>query len=83
MTLQEPPTEKTSRKKWKVNVLRDRCKGCGFCIEFCPQNTLRFSDEHNSRGNRHPVLNEEGSRCVGCLRCEMGCPDIAIYITED
>ena len=23
-----------------VHILEDRCKGCGFCIEFCPQHIL-------------------------------------------
>ncbi|MCD6481219.1 MAG: 4Fe-4S binding protein, partial [Thermoplasmata archaeon] len=28
----------------KVYIIKDRCKGCGFCIEFCPQGVLQESE---------------------------------------
>lgn len=83
MTMKDAQTNQKSDSKWKINIIRDRCKGCGFCIEFCPQNTLRGSDDVNSRGYTYPVLNESGSHCVGCMICEKGCPDLAIFVTKN
>ncbi len=82
MAIQESLSEKKPDSKWKINVIRDRCKGCGFCIEFCPLQTLKPSDEYNIRGVHYPVLNDDGDSCVGCQICEMQCPDLAIFITK-
>jgi len=82
MTIQESQTEEQPDTKLKINVIRDRCKGCEFCIEFCPQQTLKPSDDYNIRGFHYPVLNADGSSCIGCRICEKGCPDFAIFITK-
>ena len=39
-----------------VHIIDDRCKGCGFCIEFCPQDVLALSNETNARGYYPPVI---------------------------
>ncbi|HEX9763751.1 MAG TPA: 4Fe-4S dicluster domain-containing protein [Candidatus Acidoferrales bacterium] len=61
-----------------VYVTAARCKGCGFCIAFCPPKVLEFSDELN-RGGYHPphLANPDG--CTGCDLCGLYCPDFAIY----
>ena len=33
-----------------VHILDDRCKGCGYCIEFCPKKILEFSTRFNQKG---------------------------------
>ena len=61
-----------------VKIDRDRCKGCGFCIEFCPPKVLAFSDEFNTHGYHPPILiNEAG--CTACDLCGLYCPDFAIF----
>ena len=30
--------------------VKARCKGCGFCVEFCPRKVLFLSEEMNSLG---------------------------------
>lgn len=65
----------------KVIILEERCKGCGFCIQYCPRGVLRFSKAFNSRGY-HPPEVVEGSQCVNCHFCEVLCPEFAIYSVE-
>jgi 2-oxoglutarate ferredoxin oxidoreductase subunit delta len=65
-----------------VNIIKDRCKSCEFCIEFCPQGILQLSEEFNAKGYHPPrVENQDG--CIACHLCELICPEFAIYITED
>jgi 2-oxoglutarate ferredoxin oxidoreductase subunit delta len=72
-------TTASARKfRGEVFIDRDRCKGCGFCIEFCPPKVLETSREYNSHGYHPPVLvNEAG--CTGCDLCGLYCPDFAIF----
>ncbi len=65
----------------KVNILAYRCKGCDYCIEFCPNDVLEQSSEFNEKGYYPPVVKEEG-KCVNCNFCETICPEFAIYCTE-
>ncbi len=68
-----------SRKfQGKVYINWDRCKGCGFCIEFCPPKVLKFSDKFNNHGYHPPFLQNEAG-CTGCDLCGLYCPDFAIY----
>ncbi len=64
-----------------VHIIDDRCKGCGFCIEFCPQGTLALSDRSNSKGYHPPRVIPENA-CVNCGLCTLLCPDFAIYIED-
>ena len=73
--------EKVKPPKGEVHLLEDRCKGCGFCIEFCPKDVLEESEEINKRGVHPPkVVNED--RCALCGFCSAICPDFAVYTTE-
>ena len=56
----------------------ERCKGCGFCVEFCPTHVLALSSAFNSKGY-HPPHVVEAERCSGCDLCGMYCPDFAIF----
>ena len=61
-----------------VYILEDRCKGCGYCIEFCPRHVLEFSSKTNAKGYHLPaVIKTEG--CLNCHYCEIICPEFAIY----
>ncbi|HEY40478.1 MAG TPA: 4Fe-4S binding protein [Dehalococcoidia bacterium] len=71
---------KSSQNRVVVNT--ERCKGCRFCIEFCPQHLLYESDETNSRGY-HIVQMTESEKCIGCDMCSMICPEFAIHVVKD
>jgi 2-oxoglutarate ferredoxin oxidoreductase subunit delta len=62
-----------------IFVIEDRCKGCSFCIEFCPKKVLELSEKLNQIGI-HPPRVRDSSLCVGCGVCEEICPDFAIFL---
>jgi 2-oxoglutarate ferredoxin oxidoreductase subunit delta len=64
-----------------VHIINDRCKGCGFCIEFCPQHVLALSKDTNARGYHFPEIVSDHP-CVNCGLCTLLCPDFAIYIED-
>jgi len=64
-----------------VIVLEDRCKGCSFCIEFCPRDVLEQGTKLNVRGVHAPRV-KDPSLCVGCGVCEEICPDFAIFLVD-
>lgn len=61
-----------------VVVLADRCKGCGFCVEYCPREVLALSQAFNRKGY-HPPEVRSPDRCLVCNLCEMICPEFAIW----
>ena len=66
-------------KPAKVLIDKDRCKGCGYCVEFCPRAVLKTSEELNPKGYTLAIVADE-SRCLGCGLCEMLCPEFAIHL---
>lgn len=67
--------------KYVVNVLIERCKECGLCINVCPKGVLVRGEEYNSRGYRY-VVPKNIDNCIGCKLCEYICPDIAIFVVR-
>ncbi len=64
-----------------VHIIDDRCKGCGFCVTFCPRNLLSMSTRTNSKGYRLPEVIDD-LHCTNCGLCALLCPDFAIYIED-
>ncbi len=82
-------TEKKSKdilvnqtEKGELVIMPERCKGCNFCIEFCPLQVLESSKELNSLGYLPPRL-KANSRCTTCAFCQWVCPDFAIYCIKN
>ncbi len=65
----------------QVHVIEDRCKGCGYCIEYCPRKILAPSSRFNRKGY-HPPEVLRAHDCVNCHYCEIICPEFAIYSVE-
>jgi 2-oxoglutarate ferredoxin oxidoreductase subunit delta len=75
----ETAKKRKVQKNWgQVRVETDRCKGCGFCVAFCPSDALELSREFNAKGY-HPPLLVDQNFCSGCDLCGLFCPDFAIY----
>ncbi len=64
---------------FRVVIDQQRCKGCGLCVEFCPQDNIKLSSAMNQAGY-HPacIISEEA--CTGCQMCALMCPDVCIEI---
>ena len=73
-----PRRAKESKVKGTVVILSNRCKGCSFCVEFCPTHALKMSKFMNEKGYHFPEL-AHPKQCNGCDLCGMLCPDFAIY----
>jgi 2-oxoglutarate ferredoxin oxidoreductase subunit delta len=70
--------ETVRKPRGTVFVDKSICKGCSFCIDFCPTHCLAFSKDFNSKGYHYPVL-VRPEFCTGCDLCGMYCPDFAIF----
>lgn len=64
-------------KEKKLPVINsDWCKGCGICIEFCPEDALAMDEMEKAQ-----LASQE--KCNGCGMCELLCPDLAIELIFD
>jgi 2-oxoglutarate ferredoxin oxidoreductase subunit delta len=61
------------RPRGHVIVFGTWCKGCGLCVEFCPQGVF----EVNGQGRPRIAYPE---RCTACHWCDSHCPDMAIRV---
>ena len=68
-----PEKRKRTRKRGRVTVFENWCKGCGLCIAFCPQKVLA------SGPDGHTIV-AHGEKCVACDWCYEHCPDCAIVV---
>ncbi len=62
----------------EVRIVVNRCKGCGFCVEYCPCDVLELSRGFNRKGY-HPPVATRSAACLNCGLCEMICPEFAIF----
>lgn len=75
--------EKLVPSSGEVHIIKERCKECDFCIEFCPRGVLKKSEETNEKGYHPPKLVEGEAPeeiCAACRFCERICPEFAIWV---
>ena len=73
-----PVAKKERRFRGIVVVNRESCKGCGFCVEFCPLDALALEQQYNAKGYHPPYL-AKPELCNGCDMCGLFCPDFSIF----
>lgn len=64
-----------------VTFMEERCKGCGFCVEFCPKNIIFLGEAMNDSGYHYAAI-KEMEKCTGCAICALMCPDAIIEVEE-
>jgi 2-oxoglutarate ferredoxin oxidoreductase subunit delta len=68
-------------KGW-IEVSELYCKGCGLCIDACPQGVMALDMERLTSKGYHPVmLVKEG--CTGCAICALVCPEAALTVYRE
>jgi 2-oxoglutarate ferredoxin oxidoreductase subunit delta len=65
----------------KAQINKDRCKGCGLCVEVCPNKVLEFTEDINKMGYIYP--SPVGLGCTGCAMCALVCPEVAIEVFRE
>ena len=70
----------TATTPGQIHIDKERCKGCGYCVEFCPRDVLKMSDELNHKGYPLPVVDDD-ARCLACGYCEVICPEFAVKVS--
>ncbi len=74
-------TKEQKTSCFRVNISKDKCKGCLLCILYCPVAHLTLSCELNEKGLKF-AENKGKNPCIGCGFCYLICPDACIEIYE-
>jgi 2-oxoglutarate ferredoxin oxidoreductase subunit delta len=75
--------KKISIPRGQVYIIPERCKGCKFCIDFCPRDVLEETTDMNAKGYHYPIVAEgKEDECIACQFCSIICPEFAIYTEE-
>ena len=76
MEKRKPEEEvRKTKKGHEIFIIKEFCKSCRICIEFCPKGVL-------SLGEDLKVSVKDPEECIGCLLCEEMCPDFAISVNR-
>jgi len=63
----------------KVEINKERCKGCELCMTFCKQECLAVGKEIN-KGGYYVVVFNNSEECIGCGLCAEMCPDMVLQV---
>ncbi|HCG76579.1 MAG: tungsten formylmethanofuran dehydrogenase [bacterium (Candidatus Ratteibacteria) CG_4_10_14_3_um_filter_41_18] len=66
----------------KIIINKERCKGCGLCIDTCPKKLITVSEDFNAKGYHFAKVSKSAGGCLGCRFCAIICPDVAIEIYQ-
>lgn len=65
--------------KGSIKIRKELCKGCTFCMTFCPKQCIVLSEKLNKKGYLVAEFHEDKG-CTGCATCGLMCPEIAIEV---
>ncbi len=67
------------RRRIRIEVKNEWCKGCYICVDMCPRKVLEIDESTFVKGF-HPVVPARPEDCTACRLCELWCPDLAIAV---
>ena len=56
------------------------CKGCGLCVDACPEHIIELDKTRITAKGYHPARLLGSGACTGCMSCATMCPDVAIEV---
>lgn len=65
----------------EIEINHAWCKTCYICIELCPKKVFSKGN-HVSKKGTLPVKLTNSEACIGCMECELLCPDHAITVKK-
>lgn len=71
-----------AKNRFNVQIDEKLCKGCYFCIRFCPMGVFVRSELIGELGYNVARV-EFPEKCTGCKACLLYCPDFAVAVEEE
>lgn len=66
----------------KLTFDKERCKGCGLCVQACPKQILAVSDTQSNGKGYYVVEMTDEDKCIACAFCATMCPDCVIKVEK-
>jgi 2-oxoglutarate ferredoxin oxidoreductase subunit delta len=70
-----------SQRGKKFLVFTGLCKGCGLCVEICPQKAIHFSKTLKGV-YQTPSVEIDLDKCNLCGLCQVICPESALKMEK-
>ena len=67
--------------KGVIEIIENRCTGCGFCEMSCKKECIEMTDKISSLGMPLPEF-KNPEDCIACCICAIMCPHVAIDVYE-
>lgn len=67
----------------QVKIDAEKCKECGYCINFCPQKVVLGKSTVINKKGYYPAVVVSMKDCIACGTCSRMCPEAAIEVIRD
>jgi 2-oxoglutarate ferredoxin oxidoreductase subunit delta len=66
----------------KIYHNQNFCKGCWYCVEYCPAKVYAQTKNLSKKGYFVPEIVDPDA-CTDCGLCDMYCPEFAITLVRE
>jgi len=74
-------------RRYELVWNRDKCIGCGICVDMCPKEAILYVPAQFKMGRRvsdRPQIDFDPDKCILCGECVVSCPaDQALIMKVD